>query len=648
MDENNKFNLLTKRHQTQQLNKIIDNKHSLFSRTYSQKHLLDKPALNEIKDKINDSDDNKTNINFEKSLSLLKLFSNKSNLFESYNSRIIRDNNRKGKTCSFTVKNNLYPIKNKKASFFLSNKKNNFYLTSSLNNSIKNNELKNCNSAKFLNINEFNNDNMIDLIHDKEIKVCLDLIKSFPENKRKKNKSLKSINNCKSQETDNLIKMIKNFNIDNITNQRIIENEIKKNYNFKPEINPINTLSMSTNYKTNNMKMNNSKFKFNISNYSNNLNSSLISFKNNNDSNILKQMNDSNILNKMNDSNTMNKMNDSNIINNNNSSYINNNNLTKTKMIRSINNKMNSINSRNMQTKMKYDQRNEINFHTGFVRKQKKIYDNAYANYFKNHKKDIIKVEEFRKKKKEANKISLPEIEEYKNIIKDIELRNNKTIKKSKSVFNNKEKNEIVLKDKLIEELNNIYLDQKNLFLNNLKENYGDSKTMGIELYKRIINENIHNINKIKREPHIFVDGYSLLDGTINKKLKQYNYILGNKYHDRNVKEEKAEKFHQISDEFENTIKNNREDLINEKNFYKQLFISSLDFNKDKNEDMYPEQKIDFSKYKFEVINGNLTMGSDKVFKINNPQAYSENNNKEDINYNDYINFKNEYKNKYK
>ena len=160
--------------------------------------------------------------------------------------------------------------------------------------------------------------------------------------------------------------------------------------------------------------------------------------------------------------------------------------------------------------------------------------------------------------------------------------------------------------------------------------------------------KNIQNINKIKREPHKFVDGYSLLDGTINKKLKQYNYILGNKFHDRNVKEEKAEKFYQISDEFENTIKNNREDLINEKNFYKQIFIPSLDFNKDKNEDMYPEEKIDFSNYKFEVINGNLTMGSDKVFKINNPQIYSENNNKEDINYNDYINFKNEYKNKYK
>ena len=640
MDENNKFNLLTKRHQTQQLKKIIDNKHSLFSRTYSQKQLLNKPALNEIKKKINDNDDNKNNNNFEQSFSLLKLFSNKSNLFESYNSRAIKDINRKGKTCSLTVKNNLYPIKNKKASFFLNNKKNNFYLTSSLNNSIKDKELKNCNSAKFLNINEFNNENMIDLIHDKEIKVCLDLIKSFPENKRNKNKRLKSINNCKSQETDNLIKMIKNFNIDNITNQRIIENEIKKNYNFKPEINPINTLSMSTNYKTNNMKMNNSKFKFNISNYSNNLNSSLISFKNNNDSNIL---------NKMNDSNINNKMNDSNIINNNNSSYIKNNNLTKTKMIRSINNKMNSIiNSRNMQTKMKYDQRNEINFHTGFVRKQKKIYDNAYVNYFKNPKKIIIKVEEFRKKKKEANKLSLPEIEEYKNIIKEIEFSNNKTKKKSQSVFNNKEKNEIVLKDKLIDELNNIYLDQKNIFLNNLKENYGDSKNMGVELYRSIINENIQNINKIKREPHKFVDGYSLLDGTINKKLIQYNYILGNKYHDRNVKEEKAEKFYQISDEFENTIKNNREDLINEKNFYKQIFIPSLDFNKDKNEDMYPEEKIDFSNYKLEVINGNLTMGSDKVFKINNPQIYSENNNKEDINYNDYINFKNEYKNKYK
>ena len=83
----------------------------------------------------------------------------------------------------------------------------------------------------------------------------------------------------------------------------------------------------------------------------------------------------------------------------------------------------------------------------------------------------------------------------------------------------------MVLKDKLVEEINNIYQGQKNTFLNDLKNNFGDNEKMEVDSFKKQINENIKRINKIKRMPNSFVDGYSLFDGTINKKIKEYNYI---------------------------------------------------------------------------------------------------------------------------
>ena len=73
-----------------------------------------------------------------------------------------------------------------------------------------------------------------------------------------------------------------------------------------------------------------------------------------------------------------------------------------------------------MYTKMLYDPRHEINFHTGFVRAQKNIYDDVYSKYLKSNKNN------YRKKKKEANKLSLPEIEEYKSIIREIENQKSK------------------------------------------------------------------------------------------------------------------------------------------------------------------------------------------------------------------------------
>ena len=629
MDEDNNHKLMTIEEQTQTIDKEDKQKQSLFSKTYFKNNIIESPQ-NDI--------NNKTNDNFEKSASLLNLLSNRSHFVNPNDFKMIPEITSKGRTCSFTIRDKLLPIKNKlkkKVNFsFIPNKKE-FYLTASVTPIIKKRELKKNKSNKSLNLEVNNNKrNIIDLIHEKEIQLCLDLIKILPEKiKNMKNKNKGNIKDFKKEEaTNNLIRLIKTFNVDNVYTQRMLEDQALNKTIFNSEINPLNTMSisMSTNYKTN-MPINNI-FKFNSSNYTNNinLNTSSISLKNN--SSIIKNINDSNIL-------------------KNNNSIINTN-LIKSKLNRSLNNKINNNSKANHHflSKLVYDPRNEINFRTGFVRSQKKIYDDVYSKYFKNSKKNQIRINNYRRKKEEKNKLSLPEILEYRFIIKEIENRKKKAIRKSQSVLNiNKEKGDLVLKDQLIEELNNIYLGQKNTFLNSIKDNFGDNEKVDPDSYKKNINENIRNINKIKRRPNSFVDGYSLFDGKINKQLKEYNYILGNKFHDREKKEEKAEKLHDIYEEYENKINNYKKELLNEKNIYKQIFIPKIDFRKDKNNTIDNDVKIGFKSYNYiDNKNNSMVTNSNNNDKIKNrPVILSSNENKKEKIYNEYINFKNEYKKKY-
>ena len=559
MDENNVIKPMKKEEQTQTMNKRISHKPSLFNKTFIQNNDIQIPQ-NDI--------NNKTNDNFERNSSLINILSNKSHFVEPKDFKVLPDiNSNKGKPY---INNKLIQNKrNTKYNFTISHHKKPFYLTASINPIIEKKEINKTNVIQKINENENKNNNIIDLIHEKEIQICQNLIKTLPEKIKSRNKKI--IRNINNEETANLIKLIKIFNIDNINTQRIIEHQILNNNNhyYNLEFNPLLStlsLSMSTNYRTNNIPFNNF-YKFNASNYTSNknLNTSSITLKNNNSMSIIKNIND-----------------------NNNSFIIRNRDLSKTKVTKSLNNKINYYNKVNNFGKIIYDPKNEINFHTGFVRSQKNIYDDVYSKYFKNNKKNEIRIKNYRRKKEEANKLTLPEIEEYKSIIKEIENRKKRALRKSQSVINiHKEKNDIVLKDQLVEELNNIYLGQKNTFLNNLKNNNfkDDHQQMEVDSYYKEINENIRNINKIKREPNSFVDGYSLFDGTINKKLKEYNYILGNKFHDKEQKEEKAEKFHEIYEEYENKIKNNKKELLNEKNAYKQIFIQKIDFNKDKNKE---------------------------------------------------------------
>ena len=637
MDENNNLKPIKNDVKFHSISKIIQHRPSLFNKT----------KLNKFS---NEKSQNEKNDNLEKSISLLKLFSNSSQYIKPANYNIYSDFAKKGKTTSFTVKNYLNSIQNTKTNSIYNNKINNLYLTSYKIN--KNQKIKKCSSTYDL-IDKKRNSNMIDLIHEKEIGVCLNLIKSLNGKTRNKTKNLNIFKLNKSEETNNLIKSIKFFTIDNITNQRIIEHQILNNNIYNPnlnsELNTLNntlSLSMPTNYKTNNTnnKALINKNKLNISNYTNNnnLNNSLITIKNY--STINKNLGDNNLIN----------------INNSFNSVLNENN-TKTKMKKSINNNINNITNNNIKKKLENYQKNSINFRTGFVRSKKNIYGDEYNNNFKNLKNsNKIKIKNYKKKKEEANKLLLPEIEEFHSIIKDIENRKSKTLRKKNSDLNViNDDNDLLLKDKLIDELNKIYLNQKNLFLKNLKENITNRKIYS-ELYRQEVNENIQDINKIKRGKNIYVDGYSLLDGKINQKLNQYNYILGNRFFDKDKKMEKVEKLCKISEEYENEIKKNENGIFQETNLYNQLYKPKFNFNK-KN---IKEDLIDNIKLKMEknipnkpnktntinsnfISNSNITLNSSKSFKFDNMKNASISSNQDDKVYNDYINFRRECKKKY-
>ena len=184
MEENNNLKPIKNDDKIHSISKIIQHRPSLFNKTKLEKFNIEKSQ----KEK---------NDNFEKSISLLKLFSSRSQYIKPENFIIFPDFSKKGKTTSFTVKNYLNPIKNAKINSIINNKINNLYLTSYKLN--KNQKLKKCNST--YDLNDKRRDNMIDLIHEKEIGVCLDLIKSLPDKTRNKTKNLNIFKLNKSEET---------------------------------------------------------------------------------------------------------------------------------------------------------------------------------------------------------------------------------------------------------------------------------------------------------------------------------------------------------------------------------------------------------------------------------------------------------------
>ena len=613
MDENYIKSVIKEdKKQTQNINIINIQKLPLIN----NKNFLNNLIQNHQKSNYNNTIDNKNNL--EKNVPLLKLLPNKSKFIGTENCKLIKNIPNKDKMYSFTVRNKLFPIKNTKHT------KN----SHPLDKLFKKNKVKNT-------IKDFKINNMLDIIHNKEIETCLDLIKSLPSNSRNNIKELNHINNIKNEETNNLIQSIKMFNIDNINNQKILENQILNNKtNVNSNLNTLDntlTLSRPINNNSNKIRLNNI-YKFNNRN-KNNLFYSSKSIKNNR--NNIKNINDSHIIK----------------CKSNNCSL--NEDLSKSKLIKSTNEKKGNINiNNNKKNEMGYFKNNEINFKTGFVRKQKNIFGTVYHKYLKNKAKSEIKINKYMNKKDLINKLSLPEIEEYKSIIKDIEKHKKKNLKKANSTLNtNVENNDLNLKDNFINELNNIYINQKNIFLSDLKKSIGN-KIYYAQTYKKKVNENIENINKINRSPNIFIDGYSVLDGNINKKLYQYNYILGNHFYDKEQKLKKAEKFYQISDEFEKTIKNNENKLFKDTNLYYQSLMPKFNFNSDKNNnELQKDAKSNLNK---KIISNqhssNISLESGKTFKMDiskYSKNISANSKNEDKIYDDYINFKKEYRKKY-
>ena len=443
------------------------------------------------------------------------------------------------------------------------NKYKNFYLTSTLHSKNK----KVMNQSSFNSTRETNP--MIDLIHKKETEIIIDLIKKLPQNVVNA-KNIDENQEANSEEANSLIRLIKDFKFDNINNQKRIEYQIIKDKEIKDSI--INNNYENSKILNSDIVNNNPNNNLSISMSSNLKVKSFIdnpNFNQNNHASSNKNLNNSTLDIKNNISSIF--QNSSNQINVNLVKSASTNNISK---IRNLNGDLNSPFNNNFS-------KNEINFHTGFVRTQKNIYTDALKSL---RKKNFFKANIVKRPKKQNDKLLLPEIEEFKSIINEIENRKRKIQKKSQILHEvKKDISELDLKDRLIEELKDIYKDQKNRFIDYLQKNLDrDENERKYDPVKVEINNNICEINKIKRKQNNFVDGYSLFGNDINKRLGEFNYILGDKFYDRDQKEEKVEKFYKCIEKFENNVKKYRKELEQEHKFYKKIYAQKIDFKKDK------------------------------------------------------------------
>ena len=490
----------------------------------------------------------------------------------------------KMKAYSILIPKKVYENNDKRVSFNLTNNSNdykNFYLTSQKNTTSRKNKNNSSLSTRDTNY-------MIDRIHKKEIELCLDLIKKLPENGLKNDKNVNENKDNKDnkekeyEEANNLIELIKKFNFDNINNQKRIEYQILNDDNnnsfnnsniLKSDLNVIDnnfSASMNTNIKTNNIQDNST-----INQNKNNL----IMDKNLNNSSMDMINNNSSML-----------QNSSNQINPKLVKSSSTNNISKNKIRRGhINSNLGKVDIF----------KNEINFHTGFVRSQKNIYNDAFKTTIKKHIIDPKKFRRMKKEKeKEKDKLHLPEIEEFRSIIKELQKKKKKQEKKSQVVQEIiKEKEDLDLKDKLIEELKDLYQEQKNTFLTDLQKNFEDEENNRIknDPIKEEINANIRNINLVKRKQNYFIDGYSVFTGKINERLNDFNYILGDKFYDKEQKKEKEEKLNKCIEEYENKLKKYRNELIHENKICKKIYKQKMDFEKDKNPENLEGKNFSFN-----------------------------------------------------
>ena len=476
----------------------------------------------------------------------------------------------KGKTESILMPKKHNMKNDKQVNFNLSNNIKNFYLTSSFNSMHKKNQ-----SQKNISHSTRETNYMIDLIHKKEIKLCLDLIRKLPENGIENKNNIDERKEGNFKETKNLIGLIKNFNFDNINNQKRIEYQIINDNN--------NSFDNSNILKSEIIPLDNSLVSNGTTLKPKNINDNINNNQNINNLALEKTFNNSSI----------------DIKNNNSNILQNNSNHTNIKLIKSqstnnLSTKYRGTKSNIFANKMDYF-KNEINFHTGFVRSQKNIYNEAFKSF---RRKNLLNHKKLKKIKKDKEKLTLPEIEEYKSIIKEIETRKNKQRSKSKDILEDKkDRSELDLKDKLYDELQDIYKDQKSTFLYDLQKNYSGKKNrINYDPIKEEKNANIRNINNNKRKENYYVDGYSLFNGNVNKRLNEFNYILGNKFYNKEKKKEKEEKFYKCIEEFENKLKRYRNDLFNEQKEYKKIFKQNIDFRKDKNKEDYEAKNFEFNK----------------------------------------------------
>ena len=169
-----KDKIIKKEEYNQSLDKLIIQRSSTLSKTNITTKIQN--PSKDIKNKKKES-----RFNFKRQLSQINTTKNKSCLSKS---KFFPEISSQDKTCSNISNNTL----NKKVNFNIGGNKKQFYITSSYAPLSQKRTLKN--SISMQNVKKKNNDYIINLIHEKEIQLCLDLIKAIPENKNDINKRI--------------------------------------------------------------------------------------------------------------------------------------------------------------------------------------------------------------------------------------------------------------------------------------------------------------------------------------------------------------------------------------------------------------------------------------------------------------------------
>ena len=400
-------------------------------------------------------------------------------------------------------------------------------------------KIKTCRSTEELFKNSLNKFNFIDLMHEKQIQLCLNLIKYLPESE-----TINYKNEENNSKINNLIHLIKNSQLNTIYNQSTVNKRLSNDSNMNSDETRYRNNLILTTFKNKIGSINNKTTRTN-------LNISNISIKNNLTMNTDRQ-----------DSETKYKSQQGSLKVNDNITIPRKDNFIKIKILKlseepkdpNVQEEQNDDTNKNKEKKIIQKINKFINFRTGFVRNTLDVPHGK--EYYQLNNKSISNetlVDNYRKKKEKSEKLSKEQIDEYKSIIKYLD-NNSKTerIHQKKNNFNdiniNDNNKEYISRNQTLRnELSEIYRKQKMAFFRDIQNGPAKQLRDKMNIYYGKVNSNIDRINSIQRNANRYVDGYSVYSGRINKLLNDFNHVLGNKFHGKEQKKKKKKNFSNAS-----------------------------------------------------------------------------------------------------